>query len=111
VIACNGPGWFDDGTAERDGMTRDELLHLIAQGEGQRLKFKQSLAELEDGVCTVTAFANAEGGVLLFGVRADGTVIGVTLGANTREQVVNIIVDNTDPPLYPQVEYDEPFKS
>jgi len=25
--------------------------------------------------------------------------------------VVNIIVDNTDPPLYPRVEYDEPFKS
>jgi len=32
-------------------MTRDELLHLIAQGKGQRLTFKRSLAELEDGVC------------------------------------------------------------
>jgi len=32
-------------------MTRDELLHLIAQGEGQRLEFKRSLAKLEDGVC------------------------------------------------------------
>ena len=42
---------------------------------------------------------------MLFGVRSDGTLIGVTLGANTREQVVNTIVDNTDPPLYPQVEY------
>ena len=62
-------------------------------------------------MCTIAAFANAESGTLLFGVRADGTVIGVTLGANTREQVVNIIVDNTDPPLYPRVEYDEPFKS
>ena len=86
-------------------MTRDKLLHLIAQGEGQRLEFKRSLAELEDSVCTIAAFANAEGGTLLFGVRADGTAVGVTLGANTREQVVNIIVDNTDPPLYPQVEY------
>jgi ATP-dependent DNA helicase RecG len=85
--------------------TQDELLHLITQGEGQRLEFKQSLAELEDGVCTIAAFANAEGGTLLFGVRADGTVVGVTLGANTRERVVNTIVDNTDPPLYPQVEY------
>jgi len=92
-------------------MIRDELLHLIAQGEGQRLEFKRSLAELEDGVCTIAAFANAEGGTLLFGVRADGAVIGVTLGANTCEQVVNTIVDNTDPPLYPQVEYNEPFKS
>jgi ATP-dependent DNA helicase RecG len=86
-------------------MIRDELRHLIAQGEGQRLEFRRSLADLEDGVCTIAAFANAEGGTLLFGVRADGTVSGVTLGANTREQVVNTIVDNTDPPLYPQVEY------
>jgi len=86
-------------------MTQDELLRLIAQGEGQRLEFKRSLAELEDSICTAAAFANAEGGTLLFGVRADGTVVGVTLGANTREQVVNTIVDNTDPPLYPQVEY------
>ena len=31
-------------------------------------------------------------------------MIGVDLGANTRERVVNTIVDNTDPPLYPQVE-------
>ena len=86
-------------------MTRDELLHLIAQGEGQRLEFKRSLAELQAGVRTIAAFANAEGGTLFFGVRADGTVIGVTLGVNTRELVVNTIVNNTDPPLYPQVEY------
>jgi ATP-dependent DNA helicase RecG len=92
-------------------MIREEVLHLIAQGEGQCLEFKRSLAELGDAVATIAAFANAEGSTLLFGVRADGTVIGVTLGTNTREQVVNTIVDNTDPPLYLQVEYDEPFKS
>ncbi len=74
-------------------------------GEGQRLECKRSLAELEDGVGSVVAFANAEGGTLLFGVRGNGTIVGVTLGANTRERVVNTIVDNTDPPLYPQVEY------
>jgi ATP-dependent DNA helicase RecG len=88
-------------------MIRNDLLRLIAQGEGPRLEFKRSLAELEDGVRTVAAFANAEGGTLLFGVRPDGAVVGVTLGANTREQVVNAIVDNTDPPLYPRVDYAE----
>jgi len=38
-------------------MTQDELLHLIAQGEGQRLEFKRSLAELEDSVCTIATSA------------------------------------------------------
>jgi len=45
-------------------MTRGDLLHLIAQGEGQHLEFKRSLAELEDAVGTIAAFANAEGGTL-----------------------------------------------
>ena len=94
------PGWKDE-------MNRDDLLRLIAHGEGPCLEFKRSLAELEDGVRTVAAFANADGGTLLFGVRPDGAVVGVTLGANTREQVVNAIVDNTDPPLYPRVDYAE----
>jgi predicted HTH transcriptional regulator len=35
------------------------------------MEFKRSLAELEDSVCTIAAFANAEGGTVLFGVRAD----------------------------------------
>lgn len=85
-------------------MNVDEVRRLIAQGEGPRLEFKRSLAALRDGVRTIAAFANADGGTLLFGIRDDGSVIGVTLGANTRERVVNAIVDNTDPPLYPQVE-------
>jgi predicted HTH transcriptional regulator len=71
-------------------MTRDRLLHLIAQGEGQRLEFKRSLAELEDSVCSVAAFANAEGGTLLFGVRADGTVIGVTLTTGKYAQLFGV---------------------
>ena len=86
-------------------MTRDELLRLLAQGESQQLEFKRSLAELEDGVRTIVAFANADGGTLLFGVRPNGAAIGVTVGANTSEQVVNAIVDNTDPSLYPRVDY------
>ena len=55
-------------------MTRDDLLRLIAQGEGTHLEFKRSVAELEDGVRTVAAFANADGGAALFSVRDNGTV-------------------------------------
>jgi ATP-dependent DNA helicase RecG len=85
-------------------MNAQEAERLIAQGEGPRVEFKRSLTALRDGVCTIAAFANTDGGTLLFGVRDDGSMIGVDLGANTRERVVNTMVDNTDPPLYPQVE-------
>ena len=39
-------------------MTEEEVMALIAQGERQKVEFKRSLAELERGVRTVTAFAN-----------------------------------------------------
>ena len=86
-------------------MTPEEVRTLITQGEGQRLELKRSLAELERGVRTVAAFANTEGGHLLFGVRDGGGIIGVTIGRTTRERVVNVIRDNTDPVIYPSVEY------
>lgn len=86
-------------------MTPEEVRTLISQDEGQSLEFKRSLAELETGVRTVAAFANTEGGHLLFGVRDSGEIVGVTVGRTTRERVVNVIRDNTDPVLYPSVEY------
>lgn len=86
-------------------LTPESLQALIAQGEGQRLEFKRSLAELETGVRSVAAMANTDGGHVLFGVRNDGTVLGVEIGAQTRERVVQAITDNTDPMLYPAVAY------
>lgn len=66
----------------------EHLNDMIAQGEGQRVEFKRSLAELETGARTVTAMANADGGIVLFGVRDDGTISGVEMGAQTKERVV-----------------------
>ena len=86
-------------------LTGEEVLAFIAQGEGQRVEFKRSLAELERGVQTVAALANTEGGHLLFGVRDDGEIVGITIGRTTRERVVNMVRDNTDPVVYPSVEY------
>lgn len=86
-------------------MTPEEVQALITQGEGQRLEFKRSLAELETGARAAAAMANTDGGHVLFGVRKDGTILGVQIGAETKERVVQAITDNTDPTLYPSVEY------
>lgn len=85
-------------------LTPETLQDLIAQGEGQRLEFKRSLAELETGARAVAALANADGGSVLFGVRDDGSILGVEIGAQTRERVVQAITGGTDPTLYPSVE-------
>ena len=86
-------------------MTPEEIRDLVRRGEGQRLEFKRSLAELETGVRAAAAMANTDGGHVLFGVRDDGAIMGVQIGAQTRERVVQAITGNTDPTLYPSVEY------
>lgn len=69
------------------------------------MELKRSLAELEPGARSAAAMANTDGGHILFGVRDDGTILSVQIGAQTKEQVVRAITDNTDPTLYPSVEY------
>jgi ATP-dependent DNA helicase RecG len=86
-------------------MTIKKLEALVAQGEGQQLEFKRSLAELEIAVRTLVAFANTEGGTVLFGVRESGEIVGVEAGQTGKEQLVNKVTASTDPVLYPSVEF------
>ncbi|MDI6793616.1 MAG: putative DNA binding domain-containing protein [bacterium] len=57
-------------------MTKAELLTLIKQGEGQRLEFKKSVAELDRVIHTLAAFANtnSDGGHVLIGVGDKGKI-------------------------------------
>ncbi len=85
-------------------MNASELQQLIAQGEGQQLEFKRSLAELETAARTVVAFANTDGGLLLFGVRDSGDIPGVEVGQNTKERITSLVTETSDPVIYPSVE-------
>ncbi|MGB5933496.1 MAG: helix-turn-helix domain-containing protein [Anaerolineae bacterium] len=85
-------------------MDESRLRELITQGEDQTIEFKKSTGQLNRAVETVAAFGNTDGGHVLIGVRKDGTIEGVQIGANTREQVVNKITANTNPGIYPSFE-------
>lgn len=77
------------------------LQELIANGEGQSVEFKESLgkgAQLE-GVESLVAFANADGGTVLFGVNDEGTIVGVQLGNKTLEDIANTVKGHTYPSL------------
>lgn len=59
-----------------------EVMALVSGGEGESVEFKrvvpESGTELRERVCrTVAAFANGDGGHVLFGVEDDGTVVGL----------------------------------
>lgn len=85
-------------------MTPEYVEHILRENEGQRTEFKKSFAEQNEAVKTLCAFAHAEGGTVFFGVRNDGSIIGVTLGRNTLEGFANIVRHNTSPPLSPSVD-------
>lgn len=85
-------------------MTPDEMLALIRAGEGQRVEFKSSFAEEKKAIESLCAFANADGGCVVFGVTPDGEPVGASIGNNTLKNFANRVARETQPPLYPIVE-------
>ena len=58
-------------------MTRQDLINLVAQGEGLHLEFKYRVPTPQRLAKEVTAFANTGGGYLLIGVGDDGSLSGL----------------------------------
>ena len=53
------------------------IYNLIRQGENQELDFKHSINDSKKIARSLAAFANTDGGVLLVGVRDNGSIAGV----------------------------------
>lgn len=89
-----------------------DLHELVAIGarEGLRLDFKRSVALLagepfKNAISKdVAAFANADGGILVYGVVERDFIAaevddGIAPGTMTAERLTDIVVGNTDPPV------------
>lgn len=53
------------------------IKRLIREGENQQLDFKYCISDSKKIARTISAFANTDGGVLLIGVRDNGSIAGV----------------------------------
>ncbi len=71
--------------------------------ESETLEIKSSLSHLDEIIETAAALANTRGGKILVGVTSGGKVIGIEVGKDTLERIVNKIKQHTDPALYPAV--------
>lgn len=58
-------------------MLNNPLKNLIGEGEGQNLDFKYNINSAPKIAKSLVAFANADGGVLLVGVKDNGRIVGV----------------------------------
>ncbi|MGA2285486.1 MAG: RNA-binding domain-containing protein [Dehalococcoidia bacterium] len=85
-------------------MTPEEAQRLIEQGEGQRAEFKKGFAEERQAIEALCAFANADGGTVFLGVQDDGTILGVSVGANTLEELANKVARSLFPQTIPRID-------
>lgn len=83
-------------------MNNEAIQTLIAQGESQTLEFKTSF--IKEVVETVVAFANAKGGKIIIGVDDKGKILGVQNSAETIQNYINTIKQNTQPHLFVDIE-------
>jgi len=85
-------------------MNCHDIKMLIEEGEGFRLEFKRRISSAEKIARTIISFANTKGGIILFGVDDDGSIIGVE---SEKSEVALIEVaghDFIDPPIQTVIE-------
>lgn len=87
-----------------------DLSRLAAQGEGAQLEYKAKLpdtpGEKRTVFKTVAAFANGEGGTILFGIDDDGGIVGLRGGlAGSRRRLNDLVRDLVTPS--PRMRIDE----
>jgi ATP-dependent DNA helicase RecG len=64
-----------------------ELAALVRKGEGPTLEFKGSTGKLREAMQTLCGFLNRSGGMVLFGVRPDGTIEGQAVSDKTLREI------------------------
>ncbi|MDR1737720.1 MAG: putative DNA binding domain-containing protein, partial [Candidatus Symbiothrix sp.] len=95
-------------------MTKEQLQHIISQGEGISTEFKKAKNQMPKNLFeTVCAFLNRSGGTILLGVLDDGTVEGIDndVALKMKKDIANLSNDlNTLSPSFlfdvSVVEYD-----
>jgi predicted HTH transcriptional regulator len=58
-------------------MNIHDVKMLIEEGEGFELEFKRKVSSPKKIAKTLSSFANTKGGIILFGVDDDGSIVGV----------------------------------
>ena len=90
-------------------MKTEEIANRIRYGEDSHTQFKREsigIARLSE---ELVAFSNADGGLILFGVADDGTIVGLD---DTQRRIINRDLSNAAndgvrPAIYPRTEFHE----
>ncbi|MEN8192114.1 MAG: ATP-binding protein [Bacteroidota bacterium] len=86
-------------------MTSKKLLTLLEQGENQKLEFKQRFSTFEKIAKEMIAFANTNGGIILFGIGDDSSVYGVESEKGETELIKETADKYCEPPIKYEIDY------
>ena len=84
----------------RDMITRTQLLEIIANGENSGVEFSRDTLRNYNLVKKLVAFSNLDGGMVILGVRDDGSISGLTRN-RLEEWVMNACRDKIRPGMIP----------
>ncbi|OGS20736.1 MAG: ATP-dependent DNA helicase [Elusimicrobia bacterium RIFOXYA2_FULL_39_19] len=72
--------------------------------ESETIEFKKSTSELKEAVIAISAILNKHRqGELYFGIKNDGTVCGQDITVKTLRDISQLISDNIEPKIYPEI--------
>ena len=78
------------------------LIEEILKGESEKIKFKEN-AKTNTYIKTVVAFANGNGGKIVFGVKDNKEIVGVENEIEVMDGIINAISDNCYPMIVPDI--------
>ncbi len=70
-------------------MDTENLKRIIAEGESIEVEFKQSFHSVQEIARVIAAFANTQGGLLILGVKSDGTIEGIKENLDLVQQKIS----------------------
>ncbi|CUU02372.1 Putative DNA-binding domain-containing protein [Candidatus Thermokryptus mobilis] len=85
-------------------MNLEQLNNLIFEGEGLTVEFKRKVSSPEKIARAMIAFANTHGGVLIFGIDDDGSVVGVDSEKEEVDLIFQAARQHCYPPIEPKIE-------
>lgn len=80
-------------------MNLTELRERIARWEDLHTEFKEAPISAHDSVAAIVAFANTDGGQLVFGVTEGRQIVGIADPDALARQIDNYAVNNCEPPV------------
>jgi ATP-dependent DNA helicase RecG len=83
-------------------MDKEEILHIIKQGENETIEFKTSFGK--EVIESIVAFSNTKGGKIIVGVNDNKNIAGISVADESIQNWLNQIKQNTDPQVIPDVQ-------